>query len=62
MTSAYYDVDDSKVDWLSLVYIIASLPFGLLVIWMLDNRGLKDVVSFAHEFHYLPVIYSTVVI
>ncbi|XP_077201707.1 LOW QUALITY PROTEIN: solute carrier family 49 member A3 [Paroedura picta] len=43
-TSEYFDITLDMVNWLALVYLVISIPFGLVAIWMLDTFGLKCVV------------------
>uniref|UniRef100_A0A2K6EGC4 Solute carrier family 49 member 3 n=1 Tax=Propithecus coquereli TaxID=379532 RepID=A0A2K6EGC4_PROCO len=30
-----------QINWLSLVYLVVSIPFGVVAIWMLDSVGLR---------------------
>eukprot|EP00048_Salpingoeca_helianthica_P016223 m.231140 g.231140 ORF g.231140 m.231140 type:complete len:455 (+) comp18253_c0_seq1:13-1377(+) len=46
-TKAYYNVDDLTVDFLSLVYMMASVVLGPLASWMIDTQGLRRSVLFA---------------
>lgn len=41
VTTHFYDISSSEVNWLSLVYLIASVPFGFLATWLLDTIGLR---------------------
>lgn len=34
-----------QVNWLSLVYLVVSIPAGLAAIWLLDTVGLRWAVS-----------------
>ncbi|KAL8587046.1 hypothetical protein ACOMHN_023436 [Nucella lapillus] len=40
-TTDYYNISSSQVNWLSLVYVVASIPFGFLATWLLDTLGLR---------------------
>ncbi|KAH0628449.1 hypothetical protein JD844_009630 [Phrynosoma platyrhinos] len=40
-TAEYFHTTMDVVNWLSLVYLVISVPFGLLAIWILDTIGLK---------------------
>uniref|UniRef100_A0A672FXZ0 Choline/ethanolamine transporter FLVCR1 n=1 Tax=Salarias fasciatus TaxID=181472 RepID=A0A672FXZ0_SALFA len=40
----FYGVGAAAVDWLSMVYFLTYVPLVLPVTWMLDRRGLRDVV------------------
>ncbi|XP_030050208.1 solute carrier family 49 member A3 [Microcaecilia unicolor] len=40
-TADYFQRSPSEVNWLSLVYLIITIPFGLLTTWILDTTGLK---------------------
>lgn len=37
----YYGVTNDKVDWLSIVYMVAYVPLIFPATWMLDRRGLR---------------------
>lgn len=34
-----------QVDWLSLIYLVVSIPCGVVAIWVLDSVGLRWAVS-----------------
>ena len=44
-TTAYYDISGDQVNWLSLVYVVATIPFGFVAAWLLDTLGLRTSVS-----------------
>ncbi|XP_040920690.1 feline leukemia virus subgroup C receptor-related protein 1 [Toxotes jaculatrix] len=37
----YYGVNNDKVDWLSIVYMVAYVPLIFPATWLLDRRGLR---------------------
>lgn len=37
----YYGVSSDKVDWLSIVYMVAYIPLIFPATWLLDRRGLR---------------------
>lgn len=37
----YYGVSNDKVDWLSIVYMVAYVPLILPATWLLDRKGLR---------------------
>lgn len=41
----YFSLSTNQVNWLSLVYFVVSIPFGLVAIWVLDSVGLRWAVS-----------------
>ncbi|XP_062581592.1 solute carrier family 49 member A3-like [Saccostrea cucullata] len=41
LTSTYYDVNAFKVNILSLIFMVASVPFGFTASWVLDTYGLR---------------------
>ena len=41
LTSKYYGVGYLAVNWLSLVYLVVSIPIGLAATWLLDTLGLR---------------------
>ena len=34
-----------QINWLSLIYLVASIPFGVVAVWVLDPVGLRWAVS-----------------
>lgn len=40
----FYNIDPLAIDWLSMIYFLSYIPFILPVLWLLDNRGLREVV------------------
>nr|XP_003223401.1 PREDICTED: major facilitator superfamily domain-containing protein 7 [Anolis carolinensis] len=40
-TAEYFHTTMNIVNWLSLVFLVISVPMGLLAIWILDTIGLK---------------------
>ena len=45
LVSVYYDINAFKVNVLSLVFMVASIPFGFIASWVLDTFGLRASVS-----------------
>ncbi len=45
-TGTFYDIGATKVNWLSLVYPIATIPFGFVAIWILDEFGIRQGVGY----------------
>ncbi|XP_074641189.1 solute carrier family 49 member A3-like isoform X1 [Tubulanus polymorphus] len=41
VTAEFYHVDSMSVNWLSLVYLIACIPFGVVASWLIDSVGLR---------------------
>ncbi|XP_029458607.1 solute carrier family 49 member A3 [Rhinatrema bivittatum] len=46
-TANYFQSSLVQVNWLSLVYLVISVPFGLVTTWILDTTGLKFSVIFS---------------
>ncbi|MEE6511897.1 hypothetical protein FKM82_018748 [Ascaphus truei] len=44
LTASFFQCSLDTVNWLSLVYLIISIPFGLGATWMLDTIGLKSAI------------------
>ncbi|XP_071657878.1 solute carrier family 49 member A3 isoform X5 [Patagioenas fasciata] len=40
-TAAYFHISLEMVNWLSIVYLLISIPFGLVATWVLDSVGLR---------------------
>ncbi|XP_023696718.2 heme transporter FLVCR1 isoform X1 [Paramormyrops kingsleyae] len=39
--TAYYNVPNDNIDWLSIVYMVAYIPLIFPATWLLDKKGLK---------------------
>lgn len=39
--TVYYNVPNDKIDWLSIVYMVAYIPLIFPATWLLDKKGLK---------------------
>ncbi|XP_078587556.1 solute carrier family 49 member A3-like [Branchiostoma floridae x Branchiostoma japonicum] len=56
-TAEFYNVSLTTVNWLSLVYMIASIPLGLLATWLLDTLGLRAGIILASSLNLIgPVL------
>ncbi|CAI9738735.1 solute carrier family 49 member A3-like isoform X1 [Octopus vulgaris] len=42
VTTRYFNITITQVNWLSLVYLIATVPFGIAAIWLMDSVGLRS--------------------
>ncbi|XP_032062341.1 solute carrier family 49 member A3 isoform X1 [Aythya fuligula] len=42
--AAYFHISLEMVNWLSIVYLLISIPFGLVATWVLDSVGLRCAV------------------
>ncbi|XP_041926335.1 feline leukemia virus subgroup C receptor-related protein 2-like isoform X4 [Alosa sapidissima] len=40
----FYSIDNMALDWLSMIYLLTYVPLIGPVMWMLDKRGMRDVV------------------
>ncbi|MEQ2295842.1 hypothetical protein AMECASPLE_018698 [Ameca splendens] len=47
----FYNVDSLAIDWLSMMYLLTYVPLILPVLWLLDNRGIRDVVLVGSAFN-----------
>ncbi|XP_036941896.1 feline leukemia virus subgroup C receptor-related protein 2 isoform X1 [Acanthopagrus latus] len=47
----FYDIDSLAIDWLSMIYLLTYVPLILPVLWLLDNRGIRDVVLVGAAFN-----------
>lgn len=51
ISSKYYGVSPFKINWLSLVFPIAALPFSMVSAWFIDTYGLKGGVGVCSEIY-----------
>ncbi|XP_054875968.1 feline leukemia virus subgroup C receptor-related protein 2 isoform X2 [Poeciliopsis prolifica] len=47
----FYNVDVLAIDWLSMIYLLTYVPLVLPVLWLLDSRGIRDVVLAGSAFN-----------
>lgn len=47
----FYNIDNLAIDWLSMIYFLTYIPLILPVMWLLDNRGIRDVVVVGAAFN-----------
>ncbi|KAM9355147.1 choline/ethanolamine transporter flvcr2a isoform 4-T5 [Pholidichthys leucotaenia] len=47
----FYSISMLSIDWLSMIYFLTYIPLILPVMWLLDNRGLRDVVVVGSAFN-----------
>uniref|UniRef100_A0A8D3E7S2 Choline/ethanolamine transporter FLVCR1 n=1 Tax=Scophthalmus maximus TaxID=52904 RepID=A0A8D3E7S2_SCOMX len=47
----FYNIDSLAIDWLSMIYLLTYIPLILPVLWLLDNRGIRDVVLVGAAFN-----------
>lgn len=40
----FYNIDTMALDWLSMIYLLTYVPLIVPVMWMLDKRGVREVV------------------
>lgn len=41
----HFLLSTEQINWLSLVFLVVSIPFGVVAIWVLDSIGLRWAVS-----------------
>ncbi|XP_010767497.1 choline/ethanolamine transporter flvcr2a [Notothenia coriiceps] len=47
----FYNIDSVATDWLSMIFLLTYIPLILPVMWVLDNRGIRDVVVVGAAFN-----------
>ncbi|XP_035530429.1 feline leukemia virus subgroup C receptor-related protein 2 isoform X1 [Morone saxatilis] len=47
----FYSINSLAIDWLSMIYFLTYIPLILPVMWLLDNRGMRDVVVVGSAFN-----------
>ncbi|XP_038582108.1 feline leukemia virus subgroup C receptor-related protein 2-like [Micropterus salmoides] len=47
----FYNTDSLAIDWLSMIYLLTYIPLILPVLWLLDNRGIRDIVLVGSAFN-----------
>uniref|UniRef100_G3P8S8 Major facilitator superfamily (MFS) profile domain-containing protein n=1 Tax=Gasterosteus aculeatus aculeatus TaxID=481459 RepID=G3P8S8_GASAC len=47
----FYNVDSLAIDWLSAIYPLTYVPLIVPVLWLLENRGIRDVVLVGSAFN-----------
>lgn len=47
----FFSIDTMAINWLSMIYFLTYIPLILPVMWLLDNRGIRDVVVVGSAFN-----------
>ncbi|KAK7903885.1 hypothetical protein WMY93_016492 [Mugilogobius chulae] len=47
----FYSINSLAIDWLSMIYFLTYIPFILPVTWMLDKRGLREILLVGSAFN-----------
>lgn len=55
LTAKYYKRSLDDINWLSIVYLLSYLLFGLVAVWILDVLGLRTGVRISQP-NYRPEI------
>lgn len=53
LTSTYYKINAFKVNVLSLIFMVASVPFGFAASWVLDTYGLRTSVGVIKKYVFI---------
>ena len=52
-TASYYGESVDAINWLSIVFLLCYLLFGLVAVWILDVLGLRTGVSTISKSWYI---------
>ena len=47
----FYDIDMLAIDWLAMIYFLSYIPLIVPVLWLLDKRGMREVVLVGAAFN-----------
>ncbi|XP_022051586.1 feline leukemia virus subgroup C receptor-related protein 2 isoform X2 [Acanthochromis polyacanthus] len=47
----FYNIDSLAIDWLGMIYLLTYIPLILPILWLLDNRGIRDVILVGSAFN-----------
>uniref|UniRef100_A0A3B5AFU0 Feline leukemia virus subgroup C cellular receptor family, member 2a n=1 Tax=Stegastes partitus TaxID=144197 RepID=A0A3B5AFU0_9TELE len=47
----FYNIDSLAIDWLAMIYLLTYIPLIMPILWLLDNRGIRDVVLVGSAFN-----------
>nr|XP_046268251.1 feline leukemia virus subgroup C receptor-related protein 2 isoform X2 [Scatophagus argus] len=47
----FYNISSLAIDWLSMIYFLTYIPLILPVTWMIDNRGMREVLMVGSAFN-----------
>ncbi|KAJ8025986.1 Solute carrier family 49 member A3 [Holothuria leucospilota] len=45
-SAEYYSATTDQINWLSIVYLVVSIPIGFVSIWVMDNLGIRVTILF----------------
>ena len=55
-TASYYGESVNAINWLSIVFLLCYLLFGLVAVWILDVLGLRTGVSTISKSWYINLL------
>lgn len=44
-SAEYFNATTDQINWLSIVYLVVTIPVGFLSIWVMDNLGIRATVT-----------------
>lgn len=47
----FYNISSQAIDWLAMAYYVAYIPLVLPVTWLLDKRGMRDILVLGSAFN-----------
>ncbi|XP_077412813.1 choline/ethanolamine transporter flvcr2a isoform X3 [Vanacampus margaritifer] len=47
----FYGIDDMAINWLSMIYFFTYIPLIGVIMWLLDNRGLRELIVVGSAFN-----------
>lgn len=47
----FYRTDSQAIDWLSMIYFVPYIPLILPVTWLLDKRGMREILLYGSAFN-----------
>lgn len=47
----FYNIDSLAIDWLAMIYLLTYIPLILPVLWLLEKRGIREVVLVGSAFN-----------
>ncbi|XP_007953964.2 solute carrier family 49 member A3 [Orycteropus afer afer] len=56
----HFSLSIEHINWLSLVYLLVSIPFGVVAMWVLDSVGLRGTIILGAWLNFLGSVLRTV--
>ncbi|PIK51349.1 putative major facilitator superfamily domain-containing protein 7 [Apostichopus japonicus] len=54
-SAEYFNVTTDQINWLSIVYLVVTIPIGFVSIWVMDNLGIRSTILIGAWFNFVGI-------